>query len=46
MALTITPGEIPSEVWGARTEPDVKYVVLPEGPVEYEVQYQEPEEDE
>jgi hypothetical protein len=30
------PGTIPSEVWGARTEPIVNYVVIPPSPPVYE----------
>lgn len=41
MSLTVSPGEIDSEVWGGRTEQEVKYVVLPDSGEEqqYETAY-------
>lgn len=43
LKLLDSPGAISSEIWGARTENVVRYVVIPEPPTPYTTP--EPEED-
>lgn len=39
--LIYSPGTIPSEIWGARTERVVNYVVIPPSPPVYEEEEEE-----